>query len=83
LKEEKKKLEFEMARRLKVEEGVSTLMEEKKKVEVEVAKRVEVEGSVATLKEEKIQLEYYVADLLKAHHAHKEKMKKIAQMCAG
>jgi hypothetical protein len=82
LKEEKKKLEFEMARRLKAEEDVATLMEEKKKVEVEVAKRLQAEGIIASLKEEKRHLEYYVADLLKAHHVHKEKMKKIAEMCA-
>ncbi|KAM0931774.1 hypothetical protein ACQ4PT_000074 [Festuca glaucescens] len=80
LKEEKKKLELEMARRQKAEEDVATLMEEKKKLEVEVAKRLETEGRVATLKEEKRQLEYYVSDLLKLHHVHKDKMKKIAEM---
>jgi hypothetical protein len=56
-------------------------MKEKKKLEVEVAKRLEEEGRVATLMEEKTQLEYYVADLLKVHHVHKEKMKKIAEIC--
>jgi hypothetical protein len=40
-----------------------------------------VDGQVATLKEEKKKLEYYVADLLKAHHVNKEKMKMIAGIC--
>ncbi|KAM0925838.1 hypothetical protein ACQ4PT_003762 [Festuca glaucescens] len=81
LKEEKKKLELVMAKRQKIEKDVATLMEQKKKLEVEVARRQEADGRVATLKEEKRQLEYYVSDLLKLHHVHKDKMKKIAEIC--
>ena len=51
--------------------------------ELEYAKRKHAaeDGQVASLKEEKIKLEYYVADLLKHHHAYKDKIKKIDDIC--
>ena len=46
-----------------------------------LAKRPKADGEFSTLKEEKKKLEYYVADLLKVSLAHKEKMKKIMEIC--
>jgi hypothetical protein len=50
-------------------------------LELEKAKRVKAEQEVCSLKEEKKKLEYYVADLLKALHVEKEKMKQIGEIC--
>ena len=83
LKEANKKLELEAAKMHKLEEQVGRLEEEKKKLEfeLEAAKKQTGDGQVAGLKEDKKKLEYYVADLLKIHHAQKEKMKMIAEIC--
>ena len=70
LKEETKKLEC----------SVAALKGEKKQMELETGKRLKTEEEVATLKAEKKQLEYYVADLLKMSYAHKEKMRRIAEI---
>jgi hypothetical protein len=50
-------------------------------LELEKAKTVKAEQEVWSLKEEKKELEYYVADLLKALHVEKEKMKQIGEIC--
>jgi hypothetical protein len=83
LKEDKKKLACELAKRQKVEEQVARLEEENEKLkgEVEAGKKQTVDALVANLKQDKTKLEYYVADLLKHHHASKEKFKKIAEIC--
>jgi hypothetical protein len=76
LKEEKKKVELVLA----------ALKEEKKKLELVVAtlkeEKEKGEQQAATLKDEKRKVEYYVSDLLNALHVQKDKMKKIAAMCA-
>ncbi|KAM0861143.1 hypothetical protein ACQ4PT_046076 [Festuca glaucescens] len=78
-------LELETAKRQKAEQEVATLKEEREKLECSFAtldeEKKKLECSVATLKEEKKKVEYYVADLLKLAHVHKDKMKKIVEIC--
>ncbi|KAM0906636.1 hypothetical protein ACQ4PT_016655 [Festuca glaucescens] len=74
-------LELEVAKREKAEQEVISLREEKKRLEHELAKRPKTDDECSTSKEENKKLEYYVAELLKLSHAHKDKMKKIVEIC--
>jgi hypothetical protein len=50
-------------------------------LELEKAMRVKAEQEVCCLKEEKRKLEFCLADVLKAVHVEKDKLKKIADIC--
>jgi bifunctional N-acetylglucosamine-1-phosphate-uridyltransferase/glucosamine-1-phosphate-acetyltransferase GlmU-like protein len=61
------------------------LLEEKKSLECHVVtlneENKKLKSSIATVKDEKMKLKYYVEDLLKLAHQHRDKIKKIAELC--